>query len=543
MPISRRDVLRGAGSLGLSTLVPSLGAALGPSLAGCSASDDDPGPADQPAGLQGPSPADPASKAAFAHGVASGDPLPGAVILWTRVTTTSGAAVAVSWQIARDRDMRDLVGSGEVSTDASRDFTVKVDATGLEPGKTYYYRFLAEGGSSPIGRTRTAPAGGVDRLRFAVVSCARYAHGYFHAYRGIAARLDLDAVLHLGDYIYEYGTGDYGSARPYEPAHEILTLADYRTRHGYYRRDPDLQAVHQQHPFIAIWDDHEVADNGYDQGAENHQPDEGSWADRKAAATQAYREWMPIRDSESGVIYRTLRYGDLADLVLLDTRYGGRVKQLPTDDPGLADKSRSILGATQEAWVAEELKGSKATWRLVGQQVVMTQLPSLFASDAWEGYPGSRERLFAVLTENKIDNVVVLTGDIHSSWANDLAPDVKDPAAYDPATGAGAIAVEFVTPAVSAPGATEAVAPAAAALVTENKGVKFVDFYHRGYIVLDVTPARVQAAWFHYATPEEPEVPTTFARAFSTMSGQNRLREEAEPAPPRDDAPAAAPTF
>jgi alkaline phosphatase D len=284
----------------------------------------------------------------------------------------------VRWQIARDGAFTDIARSGELTTDGDRDYTVKVDVTGLSPATTYYYRFIALGGSSPIGRTRTAPSGGVARLRFAVVSCSSYAHGFFHAYRSIAQRLDLDAVVHLGDYIYEYGSGQYGTARPYEPEHEILNLADYRARYAYYRKDPDLQAVHRQHPFIAVWDDHESANNAWVDGAENHTPGaEGKWADRKAAAAQAYAEWMPIRELEGPTkIYRSLRYGDLAELIMLDTRSWGREEQVPQSDSRINDPNRQLLGQDQEAWLSERLRTSTAQWKLVGQQVMMGQLPS-----------------------------------------------------------------------------------------------------------------------------------------------------------------------
>ncbi|HMI87584.1 MAG TPA: alkaline phosphatase D family protein [Polyangiaceae bacterium] len=486
-----------------------------------------------------PPPDSDTSKKLFQHAVASGDPLPDAVILWTRITTDATLDVKVRWQIATDTVFTKIVATGETTTNGDRDHTVKVDVTGLSPATTYYYRFIALDGSSPIGRTRTAPQGGVSRLRFAVVSCASYAHGYFHAYRSIAKRLDIDAVLHLGDYIYEYGSGQYGAARPYEPASEILSLQDYRTRHGYYRKDPDLQAIHRQHPFIAVWDDHEVADDSWSDGAANHtEAAEGAWSDRKAAAQRAYNEWMPIREPDAPKkIYRTIKYGDLAELIMLDTRSWGREKQVVfKTDPATSDPNRQLLGADQEAWLKEKLTTSTSKWKLIGQQVMMGQLDAVFIPDSWDGYPTARQRFFDILKNNKVNDAVVLTGDIHSSWAINLTPDPNDTSVYDRNTGQGALAVEFVTPAVSSPGLG---LPLEALLLT-TPHIKHVNLSLRGYTVLDVTPERVQSAWYVYDTPEQPMVTESFAAAFATYAGQNRLtRETAAASPPANPPPAA----
>jgi alkaline phosphatase D len=530
MSITRRDLLRGASIFGFASVLPG--------ALGCSG-DDDP-----PATLSGaPSPSNERSKAVFRHGVASGDPLPDAVILWTRVTPDGAGLVTVAWQIARDASFADVVGSGELTTDGDRDYTVKVDARDLEAGTTYYYRFIALDGSSPIGRTRTAPTGGVERLRFGVVACSSYAHGYFHAYRSLAGRLDLDAVLHLGDYIYEYGNDEYGSARKYEPETEILSLSDYRTRYAHYRRDEDLRAVHQQHPFIVVVDDHEIADDAWKGGAENHtEGDEGAWTDRKTAALRAHSEWLPIRDGEGGKLFRALRYGDLVDLVMLDTRTLGRDRQADAGDADEAnDPSRSLLGSEQEAWLGEQLDGSTATWRIICQQVVMGQIPELINVDAWDGYPAARQRFFDLLAEKEVGDVVVLTGDIHTSFAFDLAPAPLDPERYDPATGKGALAVELVTPGVTSPGMTKELAAGFEPLLLSNPHIKYTNLWRRGYIIVDVTQERVQGAWFHYESPDLTEVPEVFAAAFATYRGENHLRQEDQAAPALEDPPAAAP--
>lgn len=494
--------------------------------------------------------AGPAPTGTFQHGVASGDPFTDSVILWTRVSEQT-APVSVDWEVSATPDFATLVTMGSFDTDASRDFTVKVEATGLGAGTTYYYRFRLAGTTSPIGRTRTAPEGSVDRLRFVICSCSSYAHGFFHGYRHIAERADLDAVVHLGDYIYEYGTGQYGSVREYDPPHEILTLDDYRRRYRHYRLDADLQAAHRQHPFLTVWDDHETADNSWAMGAENHDGAEGSWNDRLAAASQAYREWMPFRESLEGErlrLYRTLRYGNLVDLILLDTRIWARDEQaMGATDPAIMDDSRTLLGTDQEAWLFEQLRTSTAQWKVLCQQVMMAQLPLFLNTDAWDGYPGQRERLLSFLADNPTgerNDVIVLTGDIHSSWASDLTSDPVDPVLYTPDTGEGSLAVEFVCPGISSPGAGMALEDILRRrLPTEGPHIKYFDLYRRGYIVLDLDTSRAQAAWFHIADVTSiAGSEQSFSAAWETATGTNHLVESTSPAMPRTDAPDLAPS-
>jgi alkaline phosphatase D len=523
--LSRRDLLRGAGAA-------VLGVPFASSLTGCA---DDAAPASE----------------VFQHGVASGDPLPNAVILWTRVTTSGTGPVDVVWEIADDPAMATRVASGSVTTGPERDFTVKVDVTGLQSGRTYYYRFRTpDGGTSRVGRTRTAPSGATSRLRFAVASCSSYAHGYFHGYRALSEHRDLDAVIHLGDYIYEYGTSEYGDVRPYEPAHEIVTLADYRTRHAYYKRDADLQEVHRQHVFIHVWDDHEIANDGYVDGAENHSPaTEGPWADRKAAAQQAYREWMPIREQANGQLNRKLAFGDLVDLVMLDTRYQARTKQDVgiTGAPPRPDPKRTLLGDEQAAWLEDQLRTSTARWKLLGQQVMVGQLlteqgKTLVNGDQWQGYPESRNRLLTFLRDSGVKDVVVLTGDIHSSWANDLVFDPNDATTYDPATGQGSVGVEIVTPAITSPGIPDIFLGIVEQARPFNRHIQWMELTKRGFVILDVTAERLQGAWYHFADITDPAPATpSFAAALSVRSGEKRLLPDTAAAPSRDDAPAAAP--
>jgi alkaline phosphatase D len=488
-----------------------------------------------------PLPPPPPEPVVFRHGVASGDPLGDAVILWTRVTAIDPAdVVEVSYLVALDVGLTAVVAEGSVTTDGDRDFTVKIDVTDLSPATTYYYRFAALGEQSAVGRTRTAPSAAVDRLRFAVASCASYAHGHFNAYRHLAQRADLDLVLHLGDYIYEYGNDQYGGVRLYEPAHEIISLDDYRLRYAHYRRDPDLQAVHRQHPFAVIWDDHESANNSWAGGAGNHDAGEGSWDARKAASRQAYFEWLPIRDSDDGLIQRVLHYGGLVDVILLDTRLCCRDEPAESgSDPLLAEEARSLLGAEQEAWLADRVTTSGAQWKLVAQQVMMGQLPQFTNTDQWDGYPFARQRFFETLRAGNVEDVVVLTGDIHSSWAMDLTDDPLDPNAYDPKTGEGSVAVELVTPGITSQGFPDQLADVADGLVMDNPHMKWVELTKRGYLVLDVTPARLQGAWYFADTVLERVDGESLGGVVEVAAGVSHVVVVESPAPAPDGPPLA----
>ncbi len=488
----------------------------------------------------------------FLHGVASGDPLPDRVILWTRVSPSSPAdEIDTRWVLAHDPALRRVVSEGVVRGTAARDHTIKVDASGLDPGRSYYYRFEALGHRSAVGRTRTLPVGPTPRLRLAVASCSNYPFGHFNVYAAIARRPDLHAVLHLGDYLYEYRNGDYGDGtalgRMPDPAErEIVKLADYRARHAIYKTDPDLQAMHRQHPMIAIWDDHELTNDAWWDGAQNHQPEEGSWSVRRASAVQAYHEWMPIRalpTAPLGQIYRRFRFGDLLDLVMLDTRLIGRDQQADWRVPGweaiVADPRRSLLGAAQEAWLAAQLERSQddgMPWRVLGQQVLMGQLiPRSMGdwvnTDMWDGYAPARERLLEHVATRNIDNLVVLTGDIHSSWGMEIA------------RASNPLAVELVTPAVSSPPPV----PAADALDRERHMMKthphlrWVEFRHRGYVLLDIDHDRTQAEWHFVDDIGTRSAQTRFARALATPRGRARLEPVEAATQPMSDAPEPAP--
>jgi len=512
----------------------------------------------------------------FEHGVASGDPLRRRVILWTRVTPSgTPRGVLVRYVVALDPQLRHVVDRGALRTGPERDYTVKIDAEGLQPGTTYYYRFQVRGASSPVGRTRTLPAAPTPRLRLAVVSCSNHAAGYFNAYRRIAERADLDAVLHLGDYLYEYGPNQFGSLRTPEPPNEMNTLSDYRTRHAQYKRDADSQAMHRQHPLIAIWDDHEITNDSWVGGAQNHtEGTEGVWAERVNVGLQAYYEWMPVRvadRSDRRRNQRAFRFGDLVDLSMLEERLGARSKQLPATIPvpGLgnafaqvgefANPERTLLGAEQEAWLAHRLRNADARWKFIGQGVMFAQLKAqgaplsaggglFFNSDQWDGYQPARDRVYAVLKGDANNapaaNCVILTGDIHSSWAADLSQDPNNPnvasGGYDPLTGAGSRAVEFVGTSVSSPGLDDPNGSTAAFLRSVNPHFKYIDFNRRGYMLLDVTPQRAVCERWYVDTVASVSNIETFGIAFEVAHGSNRLQPSAMTTP-RSDAPPLAP--
>jgi len=483
----------------------------------------------------------------FQHGVASGDPLNDRVILWTRISGARDDQVPVRWIIASDPELKTIINQGVVTALPARDHTVKVDALGLSPGHTYYYRFEAAGQGSPIGRTRTLPHYTVSRLKFAVVSCSNLPFGYFNAYACVAKRDDLDAVLHLGDYFYEYAPKEYGDGeefgRAHLPAKEVVSLSDYRIRHAQYKSDADLQEAHRQHPWICVWDDHESANNSWRDGAENHNPelDEGEWQARRAVAIQAYHEWLPIREQPSAngpFIYRSFRFGQLADLMMLDTRLHGRDKQLEDrfDEAGLNDLDRTILGLDQQAWLAEQLRASVRngiSWRLLGQQLMFGQLIDdegvLLNLDQWDGYPGSRAAILDQLEQEQIDNVVVLTGDIHTAWAMDIA---RDPMSsdYDPTTGRGSLAVELVTTSVTSPGPKgepSDLQKREQTIVKNRPHIHYVNLREHGYLLLDIDAQRTRGEFWFVDSIVERGDGEYLAAAYATENGANHLIRDA----------------
>lgn len=463
----------------------------------------------------------------FYHGVASGDPLHDRVIIWTRVTPQDSVpTIDVQWQVASDASFSSIVASDTITTDPTRDYTVKVDVQGLEADHVYYYRFTALGRTSITGKTKTTPVTAKDSLKFAVVSCSNWEFGYFNAYSGIAEK-DIDAVLHLGDYIYEYATGKYGDTtigRFNLPTHEIVSLQDYRTRHAQYRLDRGLRDVSKTHPFITIWDDHEFANNVYKAGAQNHQPEkEGNFEARKAAAKQAYYEWLPIRESEK--LYRTFSYGNLAQLIMLDERIAGREEPPATQDATTAE--RTMLGAEQLAWFEKQLQ-STATWKVIGNQVIYSDImqgavfPNMPRNlDSWDGYQAEKKKIKEFILNHKIKDVVFLTGDTHASWAIEVSTDIS--ARYKP------FAVEFGTTSISSANddeyhSVDTVLMMEKAMLKSNPHIKYLNDREHGYLLLTLYPQKAKAEWFYVETLREPNSGERLAKKMEVALGSYSLK-------------------
>ena len=481
--------------------------------------------------------------------MASGDPTGDRLVIWTRVTTGTQPPL-VLWTVATDPGLSDVVASGTTTPDPDADGTVHVDVDGLTPGTTYHYGFDALGERTPVARTRTLPSPGADHLRIAMVSCAKYAAGFFNAYGRIAERDDLDFVLHLGDYIYEVSnkppaTQTVGPdiGRPYVPANECVSLQDYRARYGHYHQDPDLMAMHHAHPVIGIVDDHEFADKVWREGSLEHRDErDGPWSDRRAAAFRARWEWLPARrpdPADPERVWRSVTLGDLADLLLIDTRTR---RDEPIDGPEQADPSRSQLGPEQRAWFLEQLAASTAAWRLIGNSSVMghiwderlptATIPGLMKlemtnetgtgpdPDQWDGYPAERDAILEAFGD--AGDVVVLSGDVHIGLATELPRDRHDDEA---------VAVEFVTTSLTSQNVDDKMGwdprtgsvPMERAWVDAVPYVKFADFDDHGYVIVDVTPERVRAEWWFVDAVREPTTGQHLGAAWEVHRGESRL--------------------
>lgn len=484
----------------------------------------------------------------FYHGVASGDALTDKVIIWTRVTPSLDSVIlddiSVQWEVATDTAFTNIVKSGTFITDYFRDYTVKVDVIGLQPGTWYYYRFKALNKYSILGRTRTAPVGDIDSIRFAFVTGSNFNAGYFNAYKRIGARNDVDAVLHLGDYIYEYENNGYGSneERTLEPRGEILNIHDYRIRYSHYRLDPDLMYAHQQYPWYVIWDDHEVCNDTWKEGAENHSPDsEGSFVQRENAALEAYYEWMPIREidvNNKEKIYRQITYGNLLDLNFLESRLIARDEQsIDRDDP-----NKKLLGDEQFDWLFDKLDNSTATWKLIAQQIMITpvEIPGYgpYSSDDWNGYRVERKKLLSHVKANNT-NVVFLTGDIHTSWACDVYMDKDD---YYP-SGDGSVLPEFVTPSITSASFPfeEDFGVTAPIIKAANNNVKYVDIIKKGYAIADINKLRTQTDWYYVDKIDKPSDNEEYGAGYYVNNGDRFVKESAERAERKGPLPIQAP--
>jgi alkaline phosphatase D len=514
----------------------------------------------------------------FYHGVASGDPLADKVIIWTRITPDSGdlSAKTVNWIVATDTAFQSIVKTGSITTDISKDYTIKVDVTGLTAGTTYYYVFKYNGIYSLTGRMKTT-TNNVNHLRFAVVSCNNYEAGFFNGFKKIAQRNDIDAIIHLGDYIYEYapkGYGDSLNGRFVEPKNEILSEGDYRTRYSVYRLDADLRFAHQQQTFISIWDDHESTNDSYKDGAENHQTNEGDWETRKNIAKKVYFEWMPIRDAAANTIYRKISYGSMLDLIMLDTRLEGRAKP-PVNFDDVDMPIRTILGTTQYNWFINNMATSTAKWKVIGNQIIFSDLNVGFAAvdslgkpaitdikairnvenlfiDNWESYPTERNAIMDTLKNKSISNTIFITGDSHASWCFDLnkkpvvypnpvAFNLPTPSStYTPASGVGSVGVEFATPSISSANFDEAVGSATAngfetainnpipigpplGNVSYNPHLKYVDLDRHGYFILDLKDDSAQADYYYVDTLRISSNNESFGKGVVTANNSNRI--------------------
>lgn len=517
MSISRRQFLARVSAAGLLTSLPT-------TLVACS-DDGDGLPRYVYGGALGPD-------ETFAHGVASGDPLTDAVILWTRVTVGEVAASEpeVFVEVATDPSFRRRVIAQYVSTDASKDFTVRLDASGLAAGTSYYYRFSALGRTSPVGRTRTAPDGACERLRLAFVSCSNVGFGHFYAYRHLARRADLDAIVHLGDYIYEYGIDPglgevYGNFRQdLDPPGQTVTKEEYRRRYAYYRLDADLAELHRQNPFIHIWDDHEFANDPYVGGAENHSVDtQGAWSDRVANALAAYSEWMPTRLADGGRVFRHFTFGDLADLVLVDRQ---RPFLFPAPDDG-----SEYLGKEQQGWLDDRIASGSSRWLVLGTGTTFGPHDADLVSDAgWD--PESRARVLASVDAAQRENLIVVSGDIHRMEALEI---VQTPATYVQGTGEGSAGIELSAGSITSPGGTS---------TTTAPQYLWNDGYTKGYVVLDLTPSAASADFFGSSLfvigfGDEPR--EECVASFQCAHGAKALVRVEAPAPDRTDAPELAP--
>ena len=439
----------------------------------------------------------------FRLGVASGSPTPDGFVLWTRLAPLPPGAegvppepVAVAFELAHDEGMTRIVRSGTAWATPELAHSVHVEQRGLDPARGYFYRFHAGGYTSPVGRTRTAPANGavLDRLRFAFASCQNWEHGRFGAWRHIAADSP-DLVVHLGDYIYEKAGSD--AVRPHDGP-QPKTLAQYRSRHALYKTDPDLQAAHAACPWLVMWDDHEVDNDYAGDHSQDGDPPEVFLA-RRAAAYQAYYEHMPLWSSAApagagATLYRRTGFGDLLELFVVDGRQYRSAQ--PCATPGhlggqvvascaeRLDPARTVFGPEQEAWLLSGLAGSRARWNVIGQGTLMAEFDQkagpgeAYWTDGWDGYPAARERLLTFFRDGPTPNPVVIGGDIHSFWVTDLKVDARDPRAP-------VVATEFVGTSISSRSVSY---ETFAKLLPENPHVKFFESRQRGWVRCDVTP-------------------------------------------------------
>ena len=468
----------------------------------------------------------------FQYGIASGDPTNTSVILWAGISENdTNLANEMKWMISKSPNMTPVVQSGSAALSGKSLHTFKVKVSSLEPGTRYYYQFSTKKGASKVGATSTM-ADNADQVRIGIISCSNYEAGYFNAYESLADKT-LDFVMHLGDYIYEYGQDYYGDKtldRKHLPAKEILTLSDYRQRYAQYRMDPDLQLAHQKHAFITIWDDHEISNDAYQTGAQNHQDDEGDYMTRAAIAKQVYHEWMPTDVTVDDPLYRQFSIGDLADVIMLDGRLEGRSQQLEAAGPELANQS--MLGAQQLSWFKEQLSSSTAKWKLIGNQVIFSPLNMArvrdrqFNMDAWDGYAAERDHIISYIDENEISNVVIVTGDTHMSWAFEVPFEAS---AYK--NNYRSVAVEIGTPSITSSNLNEG-SPSEDVIMGEkmlqvsNPHLKYVDGRNHGYTILTLQQETATVDWYYVSNLKTKSYVERLGKQLKfTLDGGNKLHK------------------
>jgi alkaline phosphatase D len=487
------------------------------------------------------------TRSTFLYGIASGDPSHDSIVLWTRINDPEKKQIKVEWELSLDLNFSQIVKSGRIKTNEKRDYSVKVEVKKLEAGRRYFYRFNYQGTYSEPGKTRTLPEGKLDKLGIAIASCSNYPFGHFNAYEAMANDENIDFVLHLGDYIYEYGPDGYGGSvgktlnREHIPAREIVSLNDYRLRHAQYKSDECSRKLHAAHPLIAIWDDHESTNNPYMEGAQNHQNDEGDWYQRRDVSLQAYYEWMPIKKpKQPEALWRNFVFGDLVSLTTLETRHTGRSQQIDyrehlpkiknTQDRQkfvkeiMGDSARTMLSEEMTKFLSDSLnENRKLSWRLIGNQIPMARthvppIPDEFISDlniaednpiypevkafqklgqlnlpiysdTWDGYPAARQKFYETCQAAGAEDLIVLTGDSHAFWFNQLADDFGR-----------AMGFEIGTTGVTSPGDFESFGPKIAATLDEklarfNQEIQWTDNQSKGYVRLDLSHESVEV---HY---------------------------------------------
>lgn len=488
----------------------------------------------------------------FNHGVASGDPTQSNIIIWTKITKNTSLKIDVDWQISNKKDFSNVISNGKTKSHSYNNFTVKIDAKiPLKyNAESLYYRFFVNNNFSPVGTTKTLPISNPDKFNLAFCSCSNYPAGFFNAYREMALDDDIDLVLHLGDYLYEYGADGYATEdakklnRVVDPISEIVSLDDYRRRHALYKSDKDLQLLHSQKPMIPVWDDHEFANDSWKNGAENHSYDEGYFATRKANALKAYYEWMPIRESNSKLkIWRKFEIGTLFQLFMLDTRSIYRDKQLNLDDYfknttfnkkqyiNDLQKKRNLVGTEQFKWLDKNIN-KNFKWSVIGQQILLspTVLPKIFSkldknlfpnflhkylkiggmdipynTDSWDGYPRERNKLLKILSKSQ--SSIVLTGDTHNSWISNLYNDMHN-----------FIGVEIAAPSITSPNSVDIFKSKTEDIdkdfIKYNKNLKWTNGSGKGFVKLTIESNQIEVKFMYVNTVKSRDYKLSDTHSF-----------------------------